>query len=339
MTNANIRKIIGVLLFDVPRPSHITLTYREMMSIDYQFTPSEVAEDSYGGRIGVADASEEPREVTESFDSPLVDELSGSYIGHWNRLVSQTNWEKGRLILNWREALVAAEVPRQAYSDESWANRVGNVTAQHVGRLRRVFERFGSAYEKYPGLYWSHFHTALDWEDAEMWLEGAIQKSWSVTQMRVQRWEAVGAPEHLKPQESDIFVAEIDEDVNPRNDSPALSTAALQHPMSDRTEGRLATIGAADIDTNTPPFDVDDDKPKKKSKKPKSESLDLPSTEELIADLKNLSGVPSDVNKAVLAMKSAIFDHKLSGWQEISATKMLRLLEGLKALTMSVDAE
>ena len=27
------------------------------------------------------------------------------YVGRWNRLVSTTNWEKGRIICEWREAL------------------------------------------------------------------------------------------------------------------------------------------------------------------------------------------------------------------------------------------
>ncbi|MDR3110862.1 MAG: hypothetical protein LBU65_14435, partial [Planctomycetaceae bacterium] len=165
------------------------------------------------------------RGVTEIFQSPLVDEISSAPVTEWHKLISQTNWEKGRIILQWRQSLVAAELPETAYSDDAWAMRVRGVssnstlTAQHVGRLRRVFERFGETRDKFAGLYWSHFQAALGWEDAEMWLEGAVQNGWSVMQMKSQRWEAVGASADLKPRESDIMVTELDEDANPRNDS------------------------------------------------------------------------------------------------------------------------
>ena len=69
---------------------------------------------------------------------------------------------------------------------------MGNVTPQHVGRLRRASERFGATRDGYPGLYWSHFQAALDWDDAEMWLEGAVQSDWSISAMRHRRWEAQG---------------------------------------------------------------------------------------------------------------------------------------------------
>ena len=38
-------------------------------------------------------------------------------------------------------------LPSAEYSDESWSRRVGNVTPQHVGRLRRVYERFDAVRE------------------------------------------------------------------------------------------------------------------------------------------------------------------------------------------------
>jgi len=109
-------------------------------------------------------------------DSALVDCTSEQFLGRWKRLVSTTNWEKGRIIYEWREALVAAEAPLAEYSDEAWSRRVGNVTPQHVGRLRRVFESFAAVHDDYPGLYWSHFQAALDWDDAPMWLTGAVDE-------------------------------------------------------------------------------------------------------------------------------------------------------------------
>jgi hypothetical protein len=148
--------------------------------------------------------------ASEAELSPLVIETSSEYVGRWNRLVSTTNWEKGRIIYQWRQALQQAGAPVAECTDETWAQQVGGVTPQHVGRLRRVHERFGDISQQYPGLYWSHFYTALDWPDAEMWLEGAMQNDWSISQMRHQRWEALGAPPELKPLESEIFLTETD---------------------------------------------------------------------------------------------------------------------------------
>ena len=129
---------------------------------------------------------------TNQDNSLLIDQLSEPIVGKWNILVSQTNWEKGALILSWRNDLIAAGLPNTAYSDEAWARRVGNITPQHVGKLRRVAERFGEKSKDFARLYWSHFNAALDWNDAELWLEGAVQNGWSVAQMRVQRWETFG---------------------------------------------------------------------------------------------------------------------------------------------------
>jgi len=272
--------------------------------------------------------------VTESIDdglwenSPLIDELSASHVGKWNRLISQTNWEKGAVILRWRNEMITAELPRSAYSDEAWAKRVGNVSGQHVGRLRRVAERFGNVAVDYPNLYWSHFQAALDWESPEMWLEGAVQNDWSVAQMKVQRWEATGAPAHLRPQEQDIFTAEIDEDVNPRNDS-------LPGP-AERTQPRIADIGPADIGAETPPFDGADE-PEKKKPKRLTEKNNGPSEGELLKGFKNLTELPEDLRDSLEMLKVAILNHKLSGWQNVSSQKLLGLLDALKALVVAVD--
>src|SRR6185295_7612698 len=125
-------------------------------------------------------------------ESALLEETSERFLGKWKRLVSTTNWEKGRILCDWRQTLVESGAPASEYSDETWAHRVGGISPQHVGRLRRVFERFGAVKDTYEGLFWSHFQAAIDWDDAEMWLEGAVQNEWSISQMRRQRWEALG---------------------------------------------------------------------------------------------------------------------------------------------------
>lgn len=307
------------------------------MVVEQDFDMEESVEND---RLAALDGIVESEELL--LNSPLVEELSTAHVGSWNTLVSRTNWEKGAVILQWKTALIEAELPRAAYSDEAWARRVGNVSAQHVGRLRRVAERFAGVEKDYPGLYWSHFQAALDWEDAEMWLEGAVGNAWSVAQMRVQRWEAIGAPAELKPRDEDIFTAELDEDVNPRIDSTTASTA-------ERTESRTAAIGPADLDAQSaegfdpdqPPFELDDDvSPKKESKKSDSktdEFSDGPSTGELLATLKDFSDLPDDLGEALDSLKVAILNHKLAGWKDCPPPKLIKKLDALKALISSVD--
>ena len=110
--------------------------------------------------------------------------------------------------------LIESGVGATAYSDEAWAHSVEGVSPQHVGRLRRVYERFKGSYQSYAGLYWTHFMAAFDWNDAELWLEGAVQSGWSVSQMRRTRWDAMGRPGE-EPDEKEVVTAEADEDFSP----------------------------------------------------------------------------------------------------------------------------
>jgi hypothetical protein len=310
--------------------------------------------------LAIAPAAAEPfvaEPITEPFaveeetetlliNSPFIEELSNPYVGNWNILVSQTNWEKGTLILRWRQAMIDAELPHGAYSDEAWARRVGNVSAQHAGRLRRVTERFGGSANDYPNLYWSHFQAALDWNDAELWLEGAVQNHWSVAQMRVRYWEAVGAPEGQKPRDEDIFTAELEESDFVRNETFTAERRVLE---KDRTEPKISEIGAADIvegfDSNSPPFDISDEKPKKKEpKKPKNKSTDenyceVSTGELLTTTLKDFTEIPADLAESFEMLKVAILNHKLAGWKEVTPSKLIKLLETFKALIHSVETK
>lgn len=140
----------------------------------------------------------DPQAVTAE-DIERASELAEPFVGMWNKLISTTNWEKGKIISEWRAKLIASGVDATQYSDEAWSKRVGGVTSPHVGRLRRVYERFNDSYQSYEGLYWSHFLAALDWEDAPLWLEGATKEKWSISAMRESRWKAEGAVESNRP--------------------------------------------------------------------------------------------------------------------------------------------
>ncbi len=134
---------------------------------------------------------------------------STAYLNQWHELISRTNWEKGRVICQWRENVCNLHPEVRAVSDRAWSELTGGVSADHVGRLRRTFERFGDTYKNYDRLSWTHFMVAVAWPDAEMWLEGATQNGWTIEQMRTKRWETMGGLDAERPSDRDIIVKEI----------------------------------------------------------------------------------------------------------------------------------
>ncbi len=254
-------------------------------------------------------------------DSALeaVEQTSARYLGRWNHLVSTTNWEKGRIISEWRASLVAALFPATEYSDEAWSRRVGSVSSQHVGRLRRTFERFGEVSPQYAGLYWSHFYAALDWHDAEMWLEGAVQSRWSVAEMRQTRWEATGAPAESAPQPGEVLDAEPDEDLPASEPPPAEAIAPTEAFVDGLDESQPSEACGDDA---TAPFDADDEAP----------PAEAPS---LVRPFAQLPPMPADVADAFEAFKLAIVNHRHAGWASIGQSQMLAVLDALKQFALA----
>jgi hypothetical protein len=265
-------------------------------------------------------------------DSAILETTSQQFLGQWKRLVSTTNWDKGRIIQQWRAALVEAGIPAAEYSDETWSRQVGSVTPQHVGRLRRVFERFGEVCDGYDGLYWSHFQAALDWNDAEMWLEGAVQNGWSISEMRRTRWETLGAPAELKPRDEDIVSSDLDEDV----DSAAgeESMAAGDEPLSGKVEQVRPALKAGSAASDTDYDDLSHDG--------ESAGADYDAAEpdsfgqaEPVRPFANLASLPADVSESFESFKLCILKHKLAGWTEIARGDLVAALEALKELAVA----
>ena len=254
--------------------------------------------------------------------SPALEEASRPFVGRWHRLVSQTNWEKGRIILQWRRWLQEAGAPASAYSDEAWSRLVGGVSPQHVGRLRRVYERFGQMADQYPGLYWSHFLAALDWPDAEMWLEGAVQNRWSVAGMQNQRNQTLGLAGAARVSSADLDAPSLEMD----EDAGADISAAVILPEVEQIrapgEGSETSRIGADV---SEPFGGADEELESAAEQPVSEAAQ--SAPPAFADLPTM---PDDVAEAFEAFKLAIVRYKLAGWKEISCRQILKILDALK---------
>ena len=265
---------------------------------------------------------------TES--STEIETASTPFVGQWNGLISRTNWEKGRIICQWRDALVAEGADASDYSDDAWAKQVGGVSGQHVGRLRRVFLRYGDKYTDYQGLYWSHFFAAIEWSDAEMWLEGSVQNKWSVSKMRGKRWETLGAAEELKPDDADIVSSEANEDVENSlvaevsevdggGDPIARAEAAEKNDLSETADDvhRETTADSA------------------AGAEGSSENTSENASEPTVRPFADLPELPEDLAEAFEQFKLAILAHKIDEWKETSCDDVLAALNALKSLALA----
>ena len=264
-----------------------------------------------------------------------IAEATAPFVGRWNRLTSTTNWEKGRIVCQWRDTLMAEGAPVTDYSDEAWAQIVGHVTSQHVGRLRRVYQHFGEVVDQYQGLYWSHFQAALDWEDAEMWLEGAIQNDWSVSQMRGKRWETHGTSDSQRQAEQEAIDAQEnlfnqqevaqfqpDPDQQFQGDPQISSTQSTDSDPSDPTHHDASSGG---VDGNTPGPDQE-------------HALDRtndPATRKTARLDVAIEDLPDDIAEAFEQFKLAIIAQRREGWRKITPESVAECLDALKELVLA----
>jgi hypothetical protein len=275
--------------------------------------------------------AETTSQLTEIQWDPRSLAASAPFVGQWNQLVSQTNWEKGRIISEWRCALMDSGSPNTAYSDEAWAQCVGAVTSQHVGRLRRVHERFAQHHLSYPGLYWSHFLAAIEWDDAELWLEGAVRSSWSVSEMRRTRSEASIAAGKEPERDEELISSEIDDGF--------VALASEEEDAEGRFEGDGASgpiaegpdFGDEDTHSEDDPSRIQSADPEMASGDPFAEDVSV----ERVNPFANLGELPPDVAEAMEQFKLAIIRHRSASWTDIPQSKMVQAIEALLAFTRS----
>jgi hypothetical protein len=257
--------------------------------------------------------------------APAADDVASKFVGQWSRLVSTTNWEKGRIICQWREALEFAGAAVTEYSDEAWAQLVGGVTSQHVGRLRRVFQRFGPVFDQYEGLFWSHFQAGLDWEDAEMWLEGAILNGWSVSQMRGKRWETHG---NAGDPPADEASPPFDEDAAASEEGEAASSGVAP---------AKALTATMDADEKEAASDADESDEESSSSSNESSDYESPASPAKSRSRLNVEvgDLPDDIADAFEAFKLAIIAQRRLGWGETTPEAVIECLDALRALALA----
>lgn len=270
-----------------------------------------------------------------------LEHASEPFVGRWLRLVSTSNWEKGRIIQEWRSALQRSGAPPTEFSDEAWCRRVSGVSGQHVGRLRRVFDRFGHVSEQYEGLFWSHFQAAIDWSDAEMWLEGAVRSRWSVSEMRRTRWETLGEVAGAEQTEEESAATELDEDFESTAGAPPEGALVptldeVQPIEGERQAGGKQDRSTGNVEKEAKPRRERDDADGDAEDRSK---LSARSAAKPVRPFADLPSLPDDVAEAYEGLKLAILRHKAAEWSELSLDDLLAYLDALKELAVAPSGE
>lgn len=94
--------------------------------------------------------------------------------------VSRCNWEVGECASLWTKRFAKGR------TDADFAQLVG-LSPDQVYQRRRVWETFADVSETYSELKWSHFYSALTWDDAAECLQWAQDVSATVAEMRAWR--------------------------------------------------------------------------------------------------------------------------------------------------------
>ena len=272
---------------------------------------------------------EDSMESSESGRLEESDSQSQVFVGRWHRLSSETNWEKGRIIAQWRAALIASGVPANQYSDEAWASRVGHVTCQHIGRLRRVYDRFGETYGEYPKLYWTHFWAAIDWDDAELWLEGASRSRWSISKMCRMRAESMQLADG---QTIDSVVHTETTRIDSETDDGFISQVDQSAEIEDSQDPSKERFESAPLDEG-PDFGDEEQGSGLEQVSSASASTEPDLSSETTTAKNPFDGIgnlPLDIVEAIDPLKLCILRYRANEWSGFSKSQMLALIEALK---------
>lgn len=130
--------------------------------------------------------------MTSKPDAVGVEETEEQLIAKAQQAVSQCNWVVGECAVQWTKKYARGR------TDADFAAQVG-LSADQVYQRRRVWERFGEAFQEYRSLKWSHFYVALNWDDAFDCLQWAEDNEATVAEMRAWRRALVGEDVSSEP--------------------------------------------------------------------------------------------------------------------------------------------
>lgn len=111
---------------------------------------------------------------------PNVTETEQELVEKAQLAVSRCNWVVGECAAKWTKKYARGR------TDCDFAAKIG-LSSDQVYQRRRVWEAFRHESEQFPSLKWSHFYTALNWQDAQECLEWAQENNATVAEMKAWR--------------------------------------------------------------------------------------------------------------------------------------------------------
>lgn len=164
-------------------------------------------------------------------DSASKNETESQLIQRAQQSISQCHWVVGECATLWTQRFARGR------TDADFGNLIG-LSGDQVYQRRRVWESFADVADQFPNLKWSHFYTALNWDDAMECLQWSEETEGTIAEMKA--WRRSHRGEDLQAEEESAL-----EDLN----SPLyLQTALVQDPAAGGA--RNGRRGEA------PPFDV-----------------------------------------------------------------------------------
>jgi hypothetical protein len=117
---------------------------------------------------------------TKMSESKRVEESEEQLVTRAQDAVSQCRWVVGECAAKW-----TARYARDR-TDSDFAQLIG-LSADQVYQRRRVWDAFAGVRAEFPSLKWSHFYSALTWDDSRECLRWAEETRSTVAEMRAWR--------------------------------------------------------------------------------------------------------------------------------------------------------
>ena len=170
-----------------------------------------------------------------------------------------------------------------------------------------------------------------------MWLEGAVQNGWSVSQMRRSRSETLG----IDIIDEATVAAEADGDQMPEDDFADESADELSMARSSGLAG-----GSSESDDVMDDEEGEDYDGESATSEEDDESNDVDGASiyaegderasvGFVRPFTQLTELPDDIADAFESFKLAILRHKAEDWQQVSREDVLASLDALKEMAMA----
>ncbi len=260
-------------------------------------------------------------------DHATANEVSEGFVGQWNQLISTTNWKKERSFWNGGKPSSRLKHLRHRIAtrlgQSGWRSYLAARRAASKG-LRTIRKQS----EDLSQALLSHFLAASDWDDAELWLEGATQSQWSISEMRDARWKATGAQPETRPRNEELAGNMVDEDYVPisevesgqdEEEKERLGSTGPLYEGPDFGEEAEASKDSLSEEDDDVPFEVEEDGVR----------------EPIVNPFAGLPALPTDVAEALEQFKLAVVRHRASKWTEISQESMLSVVDALRVFVQN----